>query len=72
MFVTLTQVINESGKSRPWFVGNPSQHREGALNHYRKELEGTIVQYPEREKGYYLINLEKMKAWLNVHGLERF
>ncbi|MCI1283640.1 MAG: DUF771 domain-containing protein [Lacticaseibacillus songhuajiangensis] len=72
MFVPLSIVIKETGRSRPWFVGNASQHREGALNHYRDELETTVVQYPQSERGRWYVNLDRMKQWMEIHGGERF
>lgn len=45
---------------------------EGALNHYRKELEGTLVNYPSTPRGRYGINMPRMIDWVAVHGLEDY
>lgn len=73
-FTTLSELIRTTGKSREWFVGraDPWHPREGILNHYRKELEGTLVNYPSTPRGRYGINLSRMIDWVAEHGMEDY
>lgn len=71
-FVPLSKLMQRTGKSREWFVGRANPYREGALNHYRTELEGTLVQYPDSPRGRYHVNLARMVAWVDKHGAEEF
>ena len=73
-FTTLAELMRATGKSREWFVGraDPWHPREGALNHYRKERAGTLVNYPSTPRGRYGINLSRMIDWVAEHGMEDY
>ena len=73
-FTTLAELMRATSKSREWFVGraDPWHPREGILNHYRNELEGTLVNYPSTPRGRYGINLSRMIDWVAEHGMEDY
>lgn len=74
--MNLTHAQKYWGKSYEWFVGRAETRtrkgREGFLNHYRKQLEGTAVSFPAEGEQGYIFYTQHFDEFMQQHGMERF